>query len=169
MRWLWLIISLAICGVLVTSALPWLSIRGVRPDLFLIFAMIAVLVGRKERGIMAAWAAGLAKDVFSQGPLGAHAALFLLAALALVYLRPYFSVELISVQALLAAFACLACNALYFLVMFVYHPQAGVVGPIGHVVLAAALTACVMPLAMFAANGWMRFLRIAPAPDAGRH
>jgi len=168
MRQLWLIVSLAVCGVLVTSVLPFVSVYGARADLFLIFALAAALVGRKDRAVMAAWAAGLAKDIFSQGPLGAHATLFLLAALIVVHIRSYFSVELITVQALLAAFASAICNALYFLVLLMYHPHVGVVGPVGYVVLAAALTACLTPLAVLAARGWMRFLRIAPGPAISR-
>lgn len=169
MRTVWLVLSLALCGVLVTSALPPLSIRGVRPDLFLILALAAAMTGRKDRAVTAAWITGLAKDIFSQGPLGAHAVLFLLMALVIVYIRPHFSVELPSVQALLAGFACMACNALYFLAMFVYYPHVGVVGPVGHIVLASVMTACVMPLVMFLKEGWMRFLHIASSPAISRH
>jgi len=162
MRGIWLIVGLAISGVLATGVLPFLSIHGVRPDLFLMIALAAAMTGRKDRAVTAAWITGLAKDFFSQGPFGAHAALFLLMALAVIHVRPYFNVELLSVQALLGGIAAGSVNALYFLALFVYYRHVGVVGAIGQIALASALTACLTPLVMLAAAGWMRFLRIAP-------
>jgi rod shape-determining protein MreD len=143
-----LFVTLLVCGVLVTCALPWVAVRDVRPDLFLIVALAAALVGKTDRVLWAAWATGLAKDFFSAGPPGAYAMVFLLMALLMLRIRPFLVTELPYVQALLALTASLTCQILYFCGMWIYHPHIGIWTSLLQAGISAGLTAAVTPLLM---------------------
>ena len=168
MRRTWLIVALALVACLVTSVLPFVRIADAQPDLLLMFALSAALRGRRDRALAAAWAAGLAKDVCSHGPLGAQAALFLMAALAVVNLRALLNVSLLRVQILLTAAVCAACHALYAAGLWAFHPQMSATGAAGRIVLVTVLTALLLPPFLLGAERLLRALRVVAKPGFTR-
>ena len=62
--------------VLHTSVLSDVSVRGVRPDLMLVVALCAGLVGGPERGAVVGFLSGLGADLYLQTPLGLSALTF---------------------------------------------------------------------------------------------
>lgn len=63
-----------------TSVLTGIRVLGVRPDLMLLVAICAGLVGGPERGALVGFGSGLASDLFLQTPLGLSAFTFTIVA-----------------------------------------------------------------------------------------
>jgi rod shape-determining protein MreD len=61
-----------------TSVLSHLRVAGVAPDVMLLVAVAGGIVGGPTRGAVVGFAAGLAIDLFLQGPLGLSALVFCL-------------------------------------------------------------------------------------------
>jgi len=163
-----LIVTLALIACLTTSVLPHAALAGARPDVFGLFALVAALWGRRDRALAVAWAAGLAKDLCSQGPLGAHAALFLLMAVVVLRVRGFFNVHLLRVQLILAVAAGGACQTLYAGTLWLFHPQMGASGALGRAVWVTLLTAPLLPLGRRAGERLLKALRVAAEPGWGR-
>ncbi len=74
------IISVTLCISLIqTTLLQHISFLGIQPDLFIIFLVFHSLNASSERSFHASWVVGLAKDIFSEGPLGLNTVLFIIA------------------------------------------------------------------------------------------
>ena len=71
-----LALVLLLALVLQTSVLQRFDVAGVIPDVMLLVAVAAGIVGGPERGALAGFAAGIAIDLYLQTPLGLSALVF---------------------------------------------------------------------------------------------
>lgn len=105
-------------GVIQSTALDYLSILGVKPDLLLVSVIFFTLYLGKGGGIKAAIIGGLFKDITSTAIFGSNAFAFCLCALFLSRFAGHFYREKVSTQILL-------CGLLYyiitFLILFINH------------------------------------------------
>lgn len=81
MRWLRLVLVLVVISLLESTILATFDWYYFRPDLFLLVVLFLALRPPTRLGYLCYWLAGLVKDLFSLGPLGAYALLLLLAGL----------------------------------------------------------------------------------------
>lgn len=71
------VISIVLCISLIqTTLLAYISVLGIQPDLFIIFLVYVSLNSDLEGAFYANWMTGLAKDLFSEGPFGLSAIMF---------------------------------------------------------------------------------------------
>ena len=164
MRPIWLLLCLALIGCVATSALPFLSAWGTRPDIFLMFALTAAMKGRRDRAVWVAWGCGLAKDLCGHGPLGAHAALYLLAAAVVFNARPLFNVTLVQIQLGMTAAVCAVCQLLYAAVLFAFNTHMDPLAVLARATLITLLTTLLMPPFMVVTQRLIHFLRITSRP-----
>jgi rod shape-determining protein MreD len=86
----WLLV-LAVVALLACGPLPRYIPPAWRPDLFVIlvaFAALRVPPGRDADALALCWMTGLAKDLFSAGPVGQYALLYLAAGALIARMRP---------------------------------------------------------------------------------
>ena len=103
-RWFIVLLLAALAG---STLLPrWLP-PEMRPDMFLMMALFAAMRAERHEAPALAWAAGLAKDLLSAGPLGEYALLYLLLGVLVLWLRGFMDTYVPLTQAILggAAFA----------------------------------------------------------------
>ena len=87
MKTLNVLVLLVITVLLSTVVLPvWLP-AGWRPDLFALLVVFFSLRSAKRSALPLCWFIGLVRDVASSSPLGAHAALYLIAAFVIIHTR----------------------------------------------------------------------------------
>jgi rod shape-determining protein MreD len=78
MPWI-IIISITLCISLIqTILLPHISIRGIHPDLFVIFLVYHYLNSDSKQTFHASLVIGLTKDIFSVGPFGLTTVIFVI-------------------------------------------------------------------------------------------
>jgi len=140
-HWLMLILSVALCGIVATTVADRFRVAGARVDVFFAAAVCFAVFARRERALLGAWLLGLGKDLFSGGPLGAHALLFLAAIAVIVAVRSYAYVDVAPILFILAGLAALASECVYVAVTFFRHPHFAVFPALGRLPLEAALTA----------------------------
>ncbi len=139
--WLMLIFSVALCGVAATTVADRFRVAGTRPDIFFAVAVCFAVFARRERALLAAWLLGLGKDLFSGGPLGAHALVFLAAITVIVAVRSYAYINVAPILFVLAGLAALGCECVCVLVTFAKHPHFALFPALGRLPLEAAFTA----------------------------
>jgi rod shape-determining protein MreD len=138
---------LLLLALLQSTLVPQVPVLGVRPDLVLLVVLAWVMVRGLYEGAVAAFCGGIALDLLSSPPMGAHALALLLTVGAPMYRE---NLAFPVVGAFLATF-------LYNLVLLVISYVVGVRMPWGsmlwRVALPQALTqAVLMPLAYWAAD-----------------
>ena len=138
---LMLILSMALCGIAATTLADRFRVAGARPDVFFAAAVCFAVFDGRERALFGAWLLGLGKDLFSGGPLGAHALLFLAAITVIVAVRSYAYIDVAPILFVLAGLAALGSECVCVLVTFLKHPHFAVFPALGRLPLEAALTA----------------------------
>lgn len=78
MPWIAIISVIVIISIIQTTLLPYISILGTQPDLFIIFLVYVSLNYGFDRSFYANWAIGLSKDLFSEGPFGLSTLMFVI-------------------------------------------------------------------------------------------
>jgi rod shape-determining protein MreD len=168
-RFLLLLLLLALPAA---SLLPKWVASEYRPDFFALLLLLAVFRARTEKALPLAWGVGLVKDLFSAGPLGEYALLYLLAGFVLLRLRRILTTRLAVVRAALAFGTVLAtesaCLCIQVFIQSRHGPVAGASGlfPLASefrtLLFAAATTAVLSPLLLY----WMEQGVKRPRPDA---
>jgi len=167
-------VRLGIAALLAAVALAVLQtsgvgagLRGVRPDLLLLFVLAAGLRGGETAG--AAWGVGLGflQDSFSAGLPGTAILTKGLAGLAAGALRERLDCDNPNTQALVAAAATLADGALHLSLLAVFSEGGRFGGPLLAVVVpTAALHGALLPAVLAGSRGLARRLRRGAAASA---
>lgn len=87
---------IALCAgvaVIQTSLLGAVSIKGIKPDLFLCLAVVSSALSKEEKGVITGWLVGMARGFSSLQPVGLDAVLFVLVGYSIVRVRGYLFVE----------------------------------------------------------------------------
>lgn len=112
MRWLLLILAALLAVTAELTVFERLSIRGVRPDVGLAFALLAALAAHKlETASLATWIVGLVVDGVSGARMGTFALLFILSGLAAYGLKRVVAGETLVGRVLLIGLLVLIVNA----------------------------------------------------------
>ena len=159
-----LVAALAVLEIAVT---PRIGVRGARPECLLMLVLYVGLWGRADLALGVAWSAGFAKDLWSVGPLGAHALLFVGIALALLAVRHYLFLERPFTQVLLALTAHVTCGLGYGMLLAVRQPHAGLRGGGTTVLLGAAYTAALTPIALMLLRRTRKWWRVGALAGLG--
>ena len=165
-RWWRPTLLVALLATLQTAVAPR-SGGASRPDLLLVLVLYFALRARQDVALIVAWGAGLGKDLFSVGPLGAHALLFLGVAAGILAARHYLFLDRLGGQVLLAFGAHLACDLAYWLLLTLWHPQNAGLYAVTRVLLGATYTAILTPLAFWLLGCAGRWLSVTPRPGFG--
>jgi rod shape-determining protein MreD len=112
MRWVRFIITLLLAVVLQSTVVSWIRIHRVGPDLVFLIAIYYLLKAPPAEALLAAWAAGLALDLFGEARLGTFALSFGLVGLAVVRLRELVFRDHPLAQLFLVLIACQAVQVL---------------------------------------------------------
>jgi len=145
---------------------PRLALSEARPDFLLLFGVFVALHAGGGLALGLGWTAGLAKDLFSQGPLGLHAILFLGVTFCILRVRALFFVDRLLSRFLLALGAALVSQGACVAVVLLWHPHVGAQGAairMSGVLYTAALAPLLFPF-LGKARKWMK---IEPAPGFG--
>ncbi len=81
------IVVLLILALLQGALMPTIPLLGIRPDLILVLLLAWTMVRGVREGVVGAFIAGLALDVFSSYPLGSHSLVLALTVLAVGWLE----------------------------------------------------------------------------------
>ena len=139
----WLIVLLPVQS----SVLPHVAIENAAPDLLLLLLVFVCLYVKRPDVFFAAWLIGLMRDVYSQQPLGMHAAIYLMLCLAICRLRR----EIFSAHALtrmvLTALTSIALGALGLVLTLALYPHASLSVMLRQVALATVCTTAICPAA----------------------
>ena len=157
MRWWRLLFTVAVLLLLQTTVVPWLEVGGARPNLLLIFVVWRALRWPLEQSYLPCWLAGLARDIFSGGQVGAFAALYLALALGIDRVRRGLFVEHLLTQVLMVAAASLVSEGVWLLVWF-HRPGLGWWPTLLRLLMGTLYTAVVTPLVLglLWCLGWRR-------------
>lgn len=158
MRWLAAVLLLLMSSVLGTTLAAQVPPRELRPDLFFVFAVIAAATVPSERALVWVWAAGLAKDIFSVGPVGLHALLFLGAGLVVLRVRSYAYIEAPLAMFLLTGALAGGCEFIYATALFVQQPQVVLGSALARTLLQAFATGLMAALVWRLAEKRLRHL-----------
>jgi rod shape-determining protein MreD len=120
MRWITTIFFIVLLGLIQNSFLRVISVKGIRPDLLLLFALYLGLYGRREDVVVGSWLAGLCKDFLTIGPIGAFAVLFLLFGLLMARTREALFREHPLTQMILVFLAVLFLNTIFLIPLSIY-------------------------------------------------
>jgi len=77
MRWLIFAALTLVVLILQTTLVRWLQVGHAAPDLLVVLLIFLALYGDRRNVLLANWFLGLARDLYSDGPLGLYALLFL--------------------------------------------------------------------------------------------
>lgn len=106
MRWMALLAVLLVAAVLQSTAVAWIRIHRIGPDLLFIVAVYYALHAGPADGLLAAWAAGLTTDLFSDVRMGTFAFAFGLVGLLVVRFRELVFRDHPVTQVLITAVGC---------------------------------------------------------------
>lgn len=81
----WIILAFLIFAILDLTALNYIKVFDVKPDIFIIGVIFFALYGGLRAGVLGGFASGLIRDIFTGGPFGANIAFFTLAGIFLGY------------------------------------------------------------------------------------
>jgi rod shape-determining protein MreD len=87
MRWIGFILLIALAAVIQTTVVSWIRIHRIGPDLLFLVAVYYLLQAPPAEALLAAWAAGLTLDLFSDVRVGTFALSFGLVGLAVIRIR----------------------------------------------------------------------------------
>jgi rod shape-determining protein MreD len=87
MRWIGFIILIVLAAVIQSTVLSWIRIHRIGPDLLFLVAVYYLLQASPAEALLAAWAAGLTLDLFSDVRVGTFALSFGLVGLAVIRMR----------------------------------------------------------------------------------
>jgi len=81
----WIILAFLVFAILDLTALNYIKIFDVKPDIFLIGVIFFALYGGLGAGVLGGFASGLIRDIFTGGPFGVNIVFFTLAGIFLGY------------------------------------------------------------------------------------
>lgn len=87
MLWLILITCALFISILESTTFSQIGFLGIKPDFFLIFAVLSALNLDLPEASISACIMGLCKDILSEGPLGLNASFFIVTAVVIGILR----------------------------------------------------------------------------------
>ena len=153
--------ALLVFALLGSVAIPRYVPEPFRPDLFVIMTLFAAICAPRDEALPLCWLTGLAKDLVSDGPLGAYAVLHLAAGFAILRARDTTNTRLIIAQALLGFLAALGTESLHFSIASArarLYPTSGDLRTLAMTSLLTALLApiCVSALRRFTARLGLR-------------
>lgn len=159
------IFLLIICaGLIQATALGYVSLLGVKPDLLLTIVVFFSLSCVRNDAIKTAVAAGLIKDITSSSILGGHTISFLLVALLLNYHQRKFYKERSSTQFLVTFFCYFFASLLALLLNIVSYKGLIPDYPFLDIALKGAVyTGFISPLVFFTLSKVLRVC-LAPSP-----
>lgn len=147
--------------VIHTSVLSGIRVQGVRPDLMLLIAACAGLVGGPERGAIVGFASGLASDIFLQTPLGLSALTFTVVAFTVGTIHSSVLRSVFWIPPLTAVLAS-ALGVLLFVLIGVVVGQVQLIQPVHVAIVMAGVAALNAPLSLVA----VRAVTWAMEPEA---
>ncbi len=116
MLWIILIACALFISVLETTTFSQIGFLGIKPDFFLIFAVLSALNLDLSEASISAGIMGLCKDILSEGPLGLNASFFITVAIIIGLSRHKVYTQNILVQLLVVLVVSIvyrACSALF--------------------------------------------------------
>lgn len=147
MSWTLIVVWLIVLLPVQSSLLPHIAIEHAVPDLLLIFVLYVCLYTKKPDVFWAAWLIGLMRDMYSEQPLGLHAASYVLFCLAMCRLRREIFIGHALTRMVLTALTSIALGALGLVLTLALHPHVCCSVMVRHVALAAVYTTLVCPAA----------------------
>lgn len=120
------ILSVILCITLIqTTLLHHISVLGIQPDLFIIFIVFHSLNSRLERSFHVNWAAGLAKDVFTEGFFGLNTILFVISGYIISIIKEKIYGRHLMTQISVTFIISIIYNFLYLLMLSITFTSAG--------------------------------------------
>ena len=107
MRWATFVIVAALLLTLQTAVVPFLEIRGVRPDLLIVGVVYFALYARSRDAFIAAWIIGFCADLMTLERIGLISLSYGLAALCVISIREYLFRYRALTQFTMTLFICL--------------------------------------------------------------
>lgn len=154
-------------ATLETALLPGLGMGGARPGCLLILVLYVGLWGRPAAALGVAWACGLTKDLFSAGPIGVHALMFLGVAAGVAALRHYLFIERPFTQVVVALAASVACEAVHWAFLAAVHLHRRLPGGAGDALVGALYTAVLAPVMLALLRRTRSWWRLERRPGSG--
>ena len=148
MSWIPLLLCLVVLLPVQSSALPHVAIEEAAPDVLLLLLLFVTLYVKKPDVYFAAWLIGLARDAFSQTPLGFHAVAYVLVGVVVCRLRGEIFDDHAITRMLLAAAASAAVGAAALAAMVTTYPQVSVSTALRQLALSTVYTTAVCPVVL---------------------
>ena len=160
MRWVRFLILVMVVCLIDTTLLPLIGLRGMRPDIALIFVVFISLNTTPTNAVPAGWLMGLAMDVYSVGPTGLNALILSLCAGFVSGAKDVVYKEHPLAQLLLTFIAAVFSNVVY-LTSIVLSPDTAIGSPGGvalrmlYTVVYTSLPAPFLILVLRSLKGWL--------------
>ncbi|MGR3310799.1 MAG: rod shape-determining protein MreD [Candidatus Brocadiales bacterium] len=147
MRWITLFILLLCVSLFQSALLQRLSPWGIRPDLFIIFVIIFSLKIDTKQASLLNFFVGITKDIFSLGPLGLNAFLFIICGFLISLIKDRIFKEHPLTQAIITFFTSLLYGIGYVFILSLSSYSVSITGVGWRVTMAAFYTALIAPFA----------------------
>ena len=143
---LWLIVLVP----LQSTALPYLAIEKVRPDLLLLLLLFVSLSVKKPDVLFAAWLIGTVRGMYSQDPVGLHALAYVLTSAVICRIRSEVFTGHVLTRMTIAAAATVALGVLVLVLTGLTYRHVSPRVLIRQIAICTVYTTLLSPLAFWA-------------------